>query len=117
MASGELFREDLTAFQTCGSRRGAGQTKSSCGKCFGDACYERRLGADDRQAGSNRIGETGEAAWIIDVCGQASRDFGDAGVTRRAIEFCSVWAVCELPGDGVFTAPRTDDKDSHLLLG
>ena len=70
-----------------------------------EARRKGHFGADDDEVDTLAQGQAHEAVQILGFDGQALGDLGNAGVSRRAIEFVAAWRAGDRPAEGVFAAP------------
>ena len=112
----ELFGE---CFGRLDLRRGtcrAENVQALGAKGIDDASGEGRFGSDDCQRDGLAAGECREGIEIGSRIGEASRQFGDAGIARGGEESERGVVLLESPRERVLTAAAPDNQSFHLFV-
>ena len=104
-ASMTSFAKRLRALDPrgCGARPEHGD--AALPQLVGEACDERRLGADDDEIDAQLERERTERRVVVGAHGMARRERGDAGIARRGMELVHAGAARERPGERVLPPP------------
>jgi tRNA uridine 5-carboxymethylaminomethyl modification enzyme len=104
--SQKVLGEDLAAFQSCSIARGPDNPEAALAKLIHNACDEWRFRPDDGQVGLHGFGG-GEG-----VAGDADSGQRHAGIAGIGEDLHAL-RLRQLPAERVFSAPTSNDQDSH----
>ena len=79
----------------------------------GDACDERRLGADHDEVDVERARQGQESFTVVRTDRMTRAELRDSRIAGRGVELVEVRALAQLPGERVFASARPDDEDPH----
>ena len=109
------LRERLRALELRGGLARTEHRDAALAHRIGDACDQRRLGADDHEVDEVLVGERRDGGGVFDVEGDQLRVLPDAGVAGGREDLVLGLLRPQREDDGVLPRARAEDQDLHAL--